>query len=210
MRGVGPAESVAHSLELFEQVESRLRVFRRMPNTGRGAVAGAGRGGSASPALEPDGSAAPLHVEADSLPREADRLLLARFAPACILVNQALTILQFRGQRGPAVEPAGGAPSFDLRRAVARSYSSRSFRPLRRPATAAWQPAGIARLDEREISIEVIPLAGSAGGQAFLILFDDGSRPAVDRRMPAAANALPESEKDRRSRATRARSRGHA
>jgi two-component system, chemotaxis family, CheB/CheR fusion protein len=32
----GPAESVAQSPELFEQIDSRFRVFRRMPNTGAG------------------------------------------------------------------------------------------------------------------------------------------------------------------------------
>ena len=35
----GPAESVAQSPELFEQIDSRSRVFRRMPNTGGGAIA---------------------------------------------------------------------------------------------------------------------------------------------------------------------------
>ena len=38
----GPAESVAQSPELFEQVDSRLRVFRRMPNTGARGDRGAG------------------------------------------------------------------------------------------------------------------------------------------------------------------------
>ena len=66
--------------------------------------------------LEDNG--APLRVERDSPPREADRLLLARFAPACLVVNQALTILQFRGDMGPYLQPAGGPPSFDLRRVL--------------------------------------------------------------------------------------------
>ncbi len=192
----GPAESVAQSLELFEQVEGRLRVFRRRPNTGRGAITERGDA-SASPALEPEGSVAPLHVEADSLPREADRLLLARFAPACMLVNQALTILQFRGQTGPYLEPAGGAPSFDLRRVIRPELLVQVLPAIAETSNSHMASRRTARLDAREISIEVIPLAGSGGGQAFLILFDDGSRPAVDRRM-SAASALPESEKDRR------------
>ena len=71
----GPAESVAYSPELFEQIDSKSRVFRRMPNTGGGTIA-ARADGSASEAFEPEGTAAPLRVEADTLPREADRLLL--------------------------------------------------------------------------------------------------------------------------------------
>ena len=168
-----------------------------MPNTGGGALADRADG-SASPALEPDGDAAPRGVEADSLPREADRLLLARFAPACVLVNQALTILQFRGHTGPYLEPAGGPPSFDLRRVIRPELLVQIL-----PAIGETSKTGVAsrrdvHLDSREIGIEIVPLAGSGGRQSFLILFDEGSRLPVDRSTPAAVPALTESEKDRR------------
>ena len=193
----GPAESAAQSPELFEQIDSRSRVFRRMPNTGGGAIAERDDI-AASLALEADGSTSPLRVEADSLPREADRLLLARFAPACVLVNQALTILQFRGQTGPYLEPAGGPPSFDLRRVIRPELLVQIV-----PAIAETSKSGVAsrrdvRLDTREISIEVVPLASSGGRQSFLILFDDGSRLPVGRSTPSPGPALTESEKDRR------------
>ena len=193
----GPAESVAQSPELFEQIDSKLRVFRRSPNMGGGAIAER-RDVSASLALEPEGDAAPLRAEADSLLREADRLLLARFAPACVLVNQALTIQQFRGQTGPYLEPTGGPPSFDLRRVIRPELLVQIL-----PAIGETSKTGVASrrdvlLDTREISIEVIPLAGSGGRQSFLILFDDGSRLPVDRSMPAAVSSLTESEKDKR------------
>jgi hypothetical protein len=55
----GPADSVAHSPELFEQTDSRSRVFRRIPNTG-GAVAQRADG-SASSAFVPNGDTVPLH-----------------------------------------------------------------------------------------------------------------------------------------------------
>jgi two-component system CheB/CheR fusion protein len=193
----GPAESVAQSPELFEQIDSRWRVFRRLPNTGGGAIAARGDV-PALLALEPEGTAASLRGEADSLPREADRLLLARFAPACVLVNQALTILQFRGQTGPYLEPAGGPPSFDLRRVIRPELLVQIL-----PAIGETSNTGVAsrrdvRLDTREISIEVIPLAASGGGQSFLILFDDGSRLQAGRSLPAPGPALTESDKDRR------------
>jgi two-component system CheB/CheR fusion protein len=71
------------------------------------------------------------------------------------------------------------------------------------PAIGETSRTGVAsrrdvRLDTREISIEVIPLAGSGGRQSYLIVFDEGSRLAVDRSMSAAVPALSESEKDRR------------
>ena len=118
----------------------------------------------------------------DSLPREADRLLLARFAPACVLVNQALTILQFRGHTGPYLEPAGGPPSFDLRRVIRPELLVQILPAIGESSKTGVSSRRDVRLDDgREMSIEVIPLAGSIGGQSFLILFDDGSRPAADR-----------------------------
>jgi two-component system CheB/CheR fusion protein len=192
----GPAESVAYSPELFEQVDSKSRVFRRMPNTG-GTIA-ARADGSGSKAFESEGSAEPLRVEGDTVPREADRLLLARFAPACVLVNQALTILQFRGQTGPYLEPAGGPPSFDLRRVIRPELLVQIL-----PAIEETNKTGVTsyrdvRLGTSEIRIEVIPLAGSGGRQSFLIVFDDGTRPPVARSTSAVGPALTESEKDKR------------
>jgi two-component system, chemotaxis family, CheB/CheR fusion protein len=194
---VGPAESAAHSPELFEQIDSRSRVFRRMPNTRGGAIAERADGPS-SLVLEPDGAAAPIRVEADSLPREADRLLLARFAPACVLVNQALTILQFRGQTGPYLEPAGGPPSFDLRRVIRPELLVQILPAIGETGKTGVPARRDVSLDTREISIEVIPLAGSDGRQSFLILFDDGTRLPVARSTPAAVPLLTESEKDKR------------
>jgi two-component system CheB/CheR fusion protein len=194
----GAAENVTQSPELFEQIDSRVRLFRRIPNSGGGGVAERSDG-SALLAIEPDGPATSRRVEVDSLPREADRLLLARFAPAAVLVNQALTILQFRGQTGPYLEPAGGPPSFDLRRVIRPELLVQIL-----PAIEATSNTGVAshrdvRLDTREISIEVIPLAAPGGGQSYLIVFDDGSRlPAVRSPTVAAGPALTESEKDKR------------
>ena len=180
----GPAESVAYSPELFEQIDSKCRVFRRMPNTGAGTMAE--RDGAGAETFDPQGSTAPPRLEADTLPREADRLLLARFAPACVLVNQALTILQFRGQTGPYLEPAGGPPSFDLRRVIRPELLVQIL-----PAIEETSKTGVAshrdvHRDAREIRIEVIPLAASGGGQSYLIVFDDGSRLPVPRGTSAA------------------------
>ena len=131
------------------------------------------------------GSDVPLHSEADALPREADRLLLARFAPACMLVNQALTILQFRGQTGPYLEPAGGPPSFDLRRVLRPELLAHdpSCNRGNQQDRRRCPPRHAARSSARSAS-RSSRLAGSSGGQSFLILFDDGSRPAVDRSVP--------------------------
>jgi len=195
----GPAESVGQSSDLFEQADKRVRVFRRMPNTGGGATPARARGSDARASGEEENEAL-AQADEEALPREADRLLLARFAPACLLVNQALTILQFRGHTGPYLEPAAGPPSFDLRRVIRPELLTQILPAIRESSTTGVSTRRDVRLDDgREIVIEVILLAGSGGAPAFLILFDDGARPAIRARVDdAAARALPESEKDRR------------
>jgi hypothetical protein len=46
----------------------------------------------------------------------ADQILLSRYAPACVLVNTQLEILQFRGQTGAYLEPSPGRASLNLLR----------------------------------------------------------------------------------------------
>src|SRR6185503_8183115 len=52
--------------------------------------------------------------------------------------------------------------------------------------------------DGRAVSIEILPLTSSPGARCFLILFDEGTRHPPGGELPAAAVALPESDKDRR------------
>src|SRR5207249_8462202 len=46
--------------------------------------------------------------------QEVDRILLSRYAPASVLINEASEILQFRGHTSPYLEPAPGQASFNL------------------------------------------------------------------------------------------------
>jgi hypothetical protein len=89
---------------LFEQVDNRSRLFRRTPNTGRGAIAGQDHELEAR-AREPEGGGVALYTAKQTRCREKRTALLARYAPACVLINQAFTILQFRGQTAPISNP---------------------------------------------------------------------------------------------------------
>ena len=194
----GPAETIGPSSDLFEQVDKRFRVYRRLS---------AHHGGSGMPPVHASDASTPasgkkdtaLDVDAESLLREADRLLLARFAPASLVINHAFTILQYRGHIGPYLEPASGAPSFDLRRVV-RPELLVSITPAMQEASSTAAPSHreVRMEDGRGVSLEIIPLKGSPDARVFLLLFDDGARQRPSAEVSAAAAALPESEKDRR------------
>jgi len=73
-----------------------------------------------------------------------------------------------------ALEPAGGPPSFDLRRMIRPELFVQIL-----PAIGETSKSGVpsrrnVRFDAREISIEVVPLSGADGRPSFLILFDVG------------------------------------
>ena len=68
-----------------------------------------------------------------------------------------------------------------------------------RASGAEVRREGLCVDERRDIAIEVIPLKRLSAERCYLIVFEDGTRPPSGRRMqPAAASALPESEKDRR------------
>ncbi|HEX3986076.1 MAG TPA: chemotaxis protein CheB [Acidobacteriaceae bacterium] len=63
----------------------------------------------APPSRPPDTLKAPFELQ-----READRLLLARYAPPAIVINENLEILQTRGRTGAYLELASGKASLNL------------------------------------------------------------------------------------------------
>ena len=194
----GPAESVGPSSDLFEQVDKHFRVFRRSPN--HGPTAGVPMTNlSHSSTLEPSKSDSAVDVGTESVLREADRLLLGRFAPASLLINHTLTVLQFRGNTGPYLEPAAGAPSFDLRRVVRPELLVHLTPAIHEASDKGTSSHLDVRLEDgRAVDIEIIPLPGSPNARSFLILFNDESRHTPSKELPSALTALPETDKDRR------------
>jgi two-component system CheB/CheR fusion protein len=129
--------------------------------------------------------------------RQADRIVLAKYAPPGVVIDENLNILQFRGHVSPFLHPAGGAASLnllkmapdgmlvELRNAVHSSKAQAV--PVRREGLKLMESGTL-----REFSFEVIPFK-SPGGQErrFLIVFEDGPRRLV---MPAT---LPAATKER-------------
>lgn len=200
---LGPSESVGQTTDLFELTDKHHRIYTRKTTPPGTAVDLMQRGGA--PYSRPrDGVASeppPRLLQADSAQHEADRLLLARFAPASLVVDEALNILQVRGETGPYLELASGTPSLNLDR-IARPELLVEIAPAiqkARETGAEVRCEGLCIDQLRDISIEVIPLKRSSAERCYLILFDDGTRRSSGRRAQAgAASALPESEKDQR------------
>jgi two-component system CheB/CheR fusion protein len=137
--------------------------------------------------------------------READRLLLARFTPPSVLVNDRLDIVQFRGHTGPFLEPAQGAASLNVLK-MARE----GLLPDLRAAINDAKTSGLAvsrlgvkvRTDGalRVVNVEVIPLKPSSTDRptCFIVLFEEITGTAT----PARATKSAAAEKPARGRRT--------
>ncbi len=112
--------------------------------------------------------------------RQADRVLLAKFAPPGVLVNERLEIMQFRGRTGAFLESPPGPPDANALR-MARDGLAVGMRKAFERARAQSVPVSEENLQietergRRSIDLEVIPLARLTGAaeRFFLILFHE-------------------------------------
>lgn len=134
---------------------------------------------------KPEGTGSPFDAQ-----KEADRILLAKYAPAGVLVNADLEILQFRGRTGTYLEPGPGQASLSLPRMAREGMlvDVRAAIQKARKSDAPVRKQGVQVKDDgrlRGIDIEVIPIKGSSPAERFfLVLFQD-----------SVAAAKPESKK---------------
>ena len=71
--------------------------------------------------------------------REGGRpLLLGRYAPAGVLVNADLEILQFRGKTGPYLEPTPGKASLTSSRWRGKALASALRQAVHQAAKRGW------------------------------------------------------------------------
>jgi two-component system, chemotaxis family, CheB/CheR fusion protein len=146
-----------------------------------------------------------------SVEKEVDRLLVNRFVPASVVVNDALEIVQFRGKTGAYLEPAAGQPTFslskmareglliDLREALIQA--KKEHQPIRKQGVRIKSDG-----DTREIDLEVIPVRGQSATENFYIIVfqeaigDGAPRPGRAGKKPPAKRSASSSERDRTER----------
>ncbi len=179
---LGNSETVGPFEDLFEPVDKRHRMYTKrqiavMPRFDFEPGGAFARG-------EPGARA--VHAEENVTPdfqKEADRLVLARYSPPGVIINEEFEVIQFRGRTSKYIEPAPGRASLSLlkmlkeglllevRNAVQRA--KRTGAPVTQRNVAAKQNGGFHSVD-----FDVIPLQPGPKGTHFLILFQDSPEPA--------------------------------
>ncbi|MDP2045371.1 MAG: chemotaxis protein CheB, partial [Deltaproteobacteria bacterium] len=177
---LGKSEALGAFMDLFSLVDKRYKIYAQkgpgMPRAAAGlALDYPSRSLAAGSGLENDRD---LAAGVPDLVREADRLVLARYAPAGVIIDETMNILHFRGQTGAFLEPAPGEASLNLLRMVrlglsvelrAAVYAAMQGKsPVRKEGVRLREDGGL-----RRVNLEVVPLRPGAGGHRFFqVLFE--------------------------------------
>ncbi len=196
---LGTSETVGEFLDLFSLVDKKCKIYAR-------------KLASAWLPLDVVSSNYPLNlgnlssqISEDTftdldLQKEADRLVLNRYAPVGVITSYDLEILQFRGQTSPYLEPAPGRASLNLLKMVRESLRlelrtaiqqvKKQDMPVRKEGLQICNSEQV-----RQVNINIIPFqARTSEARYFLILFEDaptiqlaetGSEKTVRRKQTA-------------------------
>jgi two-component system CheB/CheR fusion protein len=199
---LGQAETAGAQVQLFSLVDKKHRIHRKK------AVA-------ASPSITfpveyPVAGAPAKKPQPESLGNEkylqteVSRVIMDRFAPAAVVVDGDMQIVQFRGQTGAFLEPAPGEASLNLLKMAKEGllYGLRTALHTARKTRSAVHKDGLQVRSGngwKPVAIDVIPLAAT-GRVHYLIAFGDGrkraSRKAVEEHAPPKRTA----QRERKSR----------
>jgi PAS domain S-box-containing protein len=122
-----------------------------------------------------------------SIDKEVERILVNRFVPASIVVNDQMEIVQFRGRTGAYLEPASGHPTFSLSK-MAREGLLVDLRAAINKAKKTNTMVRVERVPvksnghSREVDVEVMPVRGQGSSERFyVVVFQDSRKGAPEK-----------------------------
>ena len=180
---LGAAETIGRFTDLFTPADKKHNIYRRTATVARTYPFFASEANQArAPAVKV--AAGERAVGIADMQREADRVVLGRFAPAGVLVNDELEILQFRGRTGPYLEMPSGEASFNLLRMARDSLflELRSATDEARKTDAPVRRMDVRVRDEhdaRRVNLEVIPIRPPGQAQRCLLVLFEEARAAA-------------------------------
>lgn len=174
---LGTSETIGSYRDLFDAEDGKYKFYVKKPGPSRLTPRPLASDALAARRPEPPPrEAAPVGQDVH---READRILLARYTPASVLVNAELEILQFRGDTGPYLTPAPGKASLNLfkmlRDGLLVGVRGALHRARREEAPVREEGLRV-RTDDgyRPVNVQVVPIKEPtrSAPSHFLVLFE--------------------------------------
>lgn len=135
---LGPSETITGASELFETVDKKWKIFRRR-ETAAATHPVLDLSKRRFPGRFPQGeeraaSAPPVHMNT-----MLEKLLLARFAPTSLVINESGDIIYIHGRTGEYLEPASGQARFNILEMAREGLQLELASALRRAMTDSGQ-----------------------------------------------------------------------
>jgi len=130
--------------------------------------------------------------------REGDRLILSKYAPASVIINEDFNILQFRGKTGRYLEPAQGQASLNLikmaKEGFAMELRNAVLRAKKEDRQLTVEDLHV-KVDSKteKFALEVTPFSlGKSSGRFFLVSFNESvpetaQKSRVDKKVKPVA-----------------------
>ncbi len=197
---LGSSESVGSFGNLFTAQDKRRKIYSKKPVLTQHAFAPGRLDTREQFAAHPKAGAAVAALREQDGEREADRLMLARYAPVGVLINADMDVLQFRGDTGPYLKPPEGRPSANLLKLMREGL----MLPVRAAVQKARRENVTVRKEEvpvrqnggtRPVNVEVIPLRNvPRHSKQFLVIFEPqgATAPGAGPRQPGIRKARAE------------------
>ncbi len=173
---VGPSESIGQNSELFQLVDPHYRIYGKQLKPG-GIEPRAIESGT-KPVERGETVSSPVSAVPDlhRAQRETDRLVISRYAPATVLLDENLNTVYFQGNTRPYLELAHGGASLKLQRILRPGLQMDVFSaieqarnrgvPIRRERVRIEESGQVTRAN-----IEVVPLNMADSAGVFYVLF---------------------------------------
>lgn len=205
---LGNSETIGGFADLFALADRQHKLYTRKPAAHRMEFE-LPHHGPPEEKVDARPAAAPASLSGFDYQKEADRIVLGRYTPPGVVVNEHLDILQFRGHTGLYLEPAAGAASLNLLKMAreglllelrgAINDAKRRNGPARRQGVQVKSNGGFHGVD-----IEVIPLHSTPLSHAgcYLVLFEDAgpagaAAPSGKTKRPGKPANLPPVARDK-------------
>jgi two-component system CheB/CheR fusion protein len=172
---LGKSEAIGRFPDLFASVDRKYKIFSKKPSPARLALGLA----PANHRLDKIDISPGKEDAGFDVTQESDRIVLSKYAPAGVIVNDRLEIIGFRGRTGLFLEHLPGDADLGLLK-MAREGIQMALRMALQEAKKQGAPVrkeGLRiKLDGqlKEVNLEAIPLKAPRPGEGcFLILFEE-------------------------------------
>ena len=184
---LGKSENVGTSAYMFNQADKKHKAYTKKKDTAANPMFEMKfrQPGSNQTTLQKPTFIHKNNIEDIDLERTVDNVLLKKYTPASVVVNNDLDILQFRGSTGLYLEAAPGKASLNLMK-MARPGMAFELRNIVHKAKKTGEPVKKTGLDftidgkAHKVSIEALPLKTDTEEEYYLVVFEEMKLAATD------------------------------